>query len=348
MKKNAYTSAEEIPIIAKFFMGEVDSLTKLPGKYENVETFEKYSCAAVEIKFEMACNDLLPLLQGIPIMVMGIYLSMDEGSVGAYYMFEESEVAEGRYFFQVPYPFIRHCLNQFWDEEEDYPSEINYVPHHEIIHMLDDREVKRFQQFYDCTDSRQFLVSYFSHFRKEGLAALYGFLKHSKRGSWEEARRGLNTDFTDLMMHNWNDPLAFEAMESKIFTRVAYRSGPWMILHALYVSTEDDQKERMVNVFLDLQLGTEISHDDILFLIKRGLDLDLESFVNALGKSNWTGNSMIDSEVLQHFAKKIYDINRSKEFPIRQGARQAAHKEFLKFFKEMWITNADVYGLPKS
>ena len=348
MKKNAYTSAEEIPIVAKFFMGEVDSLTNLPGKYENVETFEKYSCAAVEIKFEMACSDLLPLLQGIPIMVMGIYLSMDEGSAGAYYMFEESEAAEGRYFFQVPYPFIRHCLRQFWDEEEDFPAEINYVPHHEIIHMLDDREVKRFQQFYDCTDSRQFLVSYFSHFRKEGLAGLYGFLKQSKKGSWEEARTELNTDFMDLMKHNWKDPVAFEAMESRIFTHVVNSSGPWMILHALYVSAEDDQKERMVNVFLDLQLGAEISHDVILFLIKRGLDLDLETFVTALGKSNWNGVSMIDSGVLHHFANTLYNINRSKEFPIREGARQSAHKEFLKFFKEMWITNAEVNGIPKS
>lgn len=339
MKIINYTCGKELPIVALFYGGEVREVPDFPGEYEDVATFKKYCCAAVETKFEMACDDLFPLLHGLPIASMGIYLTLENVGPAAYYINGESDAAGGRYYFQVHVSLIRHYLYQFWEAEDNLPENLIYVPHHEIIHMLDDREVNRFTQYYDHTDSREFLLSYFSHFRKEGLAELYRFLQQpADRISEEEARTGFLEDFLDLMAKNWRDPISFEELESRIFTHVAYSVGPWMILHALYARSErEDQKDRIVNIILDLQQGAEIQHDEILFLIKEGLDLNLESFITALGENNWVGISWIDSGVIRRFAYTLHHINESRKMEIIDAAKQAAHEKCLSVFKKLWI-----------
>jgi len=338
MKIAGLTTAEEIPVVAKFYMCVVNEVPDFPGKYEDVATFERYSCAAVESLFELACHDLFPLLQNMPIMLIGIYNSMDEDGAGAYYMYGESDAKEGRYFFQVQAPFIRYSLGKFWDIEQSFSAELAYSPHHEIIHMLDDREVNRFTQFYDSIDSREFLISYFSHYRKEGLAGLYGFLKSAEdRVTMEEARTGFLKDLLDLKAKVWRDPVKFEDIDTRIFTAVAYSAGPWMMMHALYASAEDDQKNLIVDIIIALKQGVEISHEDILFLIKEGLNLDLETYISALGKTNWSSTSIIDSGVLKHFAHTLCHINDARGYSERDEARQSAHQDFISVFNQIWM-----------
>jgi hypothetical protein len=313
MPPKTYTTATELPIVAVFQEGEpaADKISEFAGEYEDLESFGKYCVAAVESKFEMAAETLFPLLKDIPFRAIGIYLTLEFKGDGAYYFSSYSDTGKGEYYFEVQGECISCFLREFWEEGYRVPHDAKYAPHHELIHLLDHKQLLRYQLSFDSNRLGQMMVMFWENFRREGLAGLYGFLKiEGDRPGWEDAKESFLRDFHHLTVLDWENVGKYGEHLDVFQPDSIYDIGPWMVLHALFVTGDAAQREAVSTLMEDFGQGKAIPDSKILGMVKMGLQLPLDKFVAAMDKPGWNGKPWLQ---LIFFKPLFYRLEKLQE-----------------------------------
>lgn len=260
---------------------------------ENITLYKKIE-DLTEKHFRKAINTMWPLLSNI--YIHSIQIAIDVSGIlgstntsAAAYLYDKSNILKGKYVFQLDMSLLETYL-KYDLENSELPFSQNSIWEHEIIHLLDHKNILTASIYKQSTSPFENFKYYLLKFREEGIADLYYELHaKSKISNIDDAiseflkivtEKKASIDFSKPT----NDKFQKELFDGNDF----YRLGPWIILDMLK-KFEGMWHEELINECLNKISNKEhVEIDKIIEVIKIALRIDPRSFLfhveNILGK----------------------------------------------------------------
>lgn len=290
---------EELPISVYFQLEDFgwDEVKDLPGADEDfLCDFEDIACRLVEEHFRKACENLAPFLEKIKFNSISIGIDViGIGSGIASYYHEMSDAEKGNYGFHISAEVLAEYLKKHYDSSYEIRPVTNYTWEHELIHLLDHKNLTEFRYANRSTDVREFLVHYLLSFRNEGIADLYHFLLNDRPvKSKEEARSKFLEDISRVESYDWENNDTIKENEWKLMqTYLFYSVGPWMILHILSCPEYKNMTPLAREVFNIIENEQEVDKYTKSEIIKHSILISNEDFIQFLSEPGLDGKCFI-------------------------------------------------------
>ena len=293
-----------------------DDIKDLPGAKEgDIWEFEELACKVVEGNFRNACKNLWPFLEkiGIDSISIGIdIIGIGSGMAGYYH--NSSDDGEGSYGFVIASDALEDYLNYYLGGVRELKPMTKYMWEHELIHLLDHKNITALKFANRSTDVREFLVHYLLSYRNEGIADLYYFLSNGPDiRNMETARKEFHDDVRRFSSVEWENYEIIKQMELEMMqTCHFYSIGPWVILHLLSCPEYKNHMPSVAEVIARLHKGETIGNETILKIIKSTLQISNEDFVRYISEQGYGGAVFIGGNELSKLAERLNKITHPR------------------------------------
>lgn len=286
-----------------------EDVADFPGEYdwdrEEGPFFEDVLSEVVLGSVKEKLRLYYPLLEKIPIASLSIgadIFGMDDAEA----MCMTQKNSDGTISIGITYgpEILEDLLKAYWDKTHSSNDYHLLVIDHELIHLMDYKELPFFQNP-NSEDPLSLFFAWLRAWRAEGLADLIPFLM-KKRGlqEGEEVKNRIAKDLMEMQEVNWMEvrtPFALGDIR-KNWKYTPYEVGPWLMA-------------RMIEDKLGIELiGKEFDHQDaatINQILKVGLSIDFEEFLKSLTELKIDADSILDPELFQDLIKNA--ISASEE-----------------------------------
>lgn len=292
-------------------------LDGFPGTYDNEENvFEEIILDAVYVKFNHAWKNLNPLLEKTTInaISMGIDI-LPVGCGHATFFHKQSNVEKGSYGFAIKWELINEYLMEYWDNSYSVDKGYRYSWEHELTHLLDVKNLNRFDYSISSSGLQDFFIQYLLKYRNEGIAELYYFLDDDAKrlyGSGDTSRTFFR-EFSSMKKEDWGNPEKLVELKSKYLDSYApYEVGPWLIIHCLEQSGDMKTAEKAKQYKKMLENKQLISSEQKLTLISMALKVKAENFLQGLVTFIKEMETQVDKTVFLDLMNHFANIENSK------------------------------------
>lgn len=252
---------------------------------ENIALYERIE-GDIEEWMKKAMANLWPLMQDIQFksvqVAIDIFNNMLSGQTAAGYNYDVSKPAKGIYHFALSSHLFQKRMKYRLDGKElEFYDEITFE--HEFIHMLDHQESVRGSLFRTSSNVSENLRSCMLEYRSEGIAELYYLLHghYDSIASIEKAKETAKDHMSGLIQRFQGVETTEEETRKEIYkNHLYYSAGPWLILDLLK-SERGAWYDELIDTCMDhLSRKEALPVDKIHEVIKGGLMIDSQSFLD--------------------------------------------------------------------
>lgn len=293
-----------------------EDVADFPGEYdwdrEEGPFFEDVLSEVVLGSVKEKLRLYYPLLEKTPIASLTIgadIFGMDDAEA----MCMTQKNSDGSISIGIIYgpAILEDLLKTYWDKSHTPNFYHLLVIDHELIHLMDYRELPFFQNP-NSEDPLSLFFSWLRAWRAEGLADLIPFLlKNRGLQEGEAVKNRIAKDFKEMQEVNWMEvrsPFALEDIR-KNWKYTPYEVGPWLMARMI------EEKSGIVLI------GNDFDHLDaetINQTLQVGLSIDFEEYLKSLTELKIDTDSILDRELFQDLIQKASSasdeiISSSKE-----------------------------------
>ncbi len=284
--------------------------TLIKGDNEN---FEEVVISLVKKHFNEALCLMMPALQTITINKIHIAISLaPSGSTLATYRTRQSDDIKGEYFFTANSTLIFEYILNYFIEDLSLSNAASTTWVHELIHMIDHRNLTELKYHPDKPDMVEAFVRLLLRFRNEGIAESYYLTKsHTHYRSIQAARTPFIKTMNVLRNWRWNDKnlivkchLLFNG-DSRL-----YNVGAWMILHILGCREYPGYTPQAEIAAVKIKKRQPMTEDEIMSIVHKALAIDNLTFIQYLTKPGTDGKPFVSYSDLYDLARTV-EIGRA-------------------------------------
>lgn len=149
---------------------------------------------------------------------------------------------KGSYHFAVSWNLLYLYMKKYLDNSLTFDATCRTIWQHELIHAMDHCSIRTARRWCTSGDLKKLWKYYWLCYRQEGIAELYYLCKgHSEIKNLEMAREQIQLGFERLARINPAELTKQNDIVKIILnTPGFYSAGPWMILHVLSCSRENE------------------------------------------------------------------------------------------------------------
>ncbi len=281
---------------------DLQDIKDFPGDWENDDNCFATIVDEVVIKhFKNSCNALLPLLKDIKIVDITIavdIIGMSAGEAGYYPGYSNSE--KGLFFFYISPDILAEYLHQHWNPEVQLSKFVQFLWEHEIIHMLDQKNLAEFNYRKEGASIEEFLLNYFLSFRNEGIADLYSFVNNYRKiEGIDEAHRRFEEEMEKLGKLPWEDFDRIRENEKQFIKSSAYYAiGPWMLLHTLCCEENPNYNRDIAELCQQVIRKENIGEENCIRLIQSALEIGNNTFLKCIRRKGLDAKVFMEGKLL--------------------------------------------------
>lgn len=311
--------AKDIPVTFSLIplknkSSELDSLMDLftELKKDN-ENFEDVIIGLVKKHFNEALCLMMPALQEITINKIHVEISLGlSGSTLAIYKTRQSDDTKGEYFFTAKSRLIFDYLLNYLIENLSLSNDASTTWVHELIHMIDHRNLTELQYHPEKPDMVEAFVSLILKFRKEGIAEAYHLMKgYTEYRSIQAARTPFLKTMDILRNWRWNDKNLIVRCHN-LFDGDSrlYSVGAWMIFHILGCPEYPGFTPEAAIAAVKIKKRQPMKEDEIMSIVHKALAIDNLTFIQFLTKRGTDGKPFVSYSDLYDLARTV-EIGRA-------------------------------------
>lgn len=286
--------------------------------------FERIN-GAVENHFQKALTEVEPLLRSITIKQINLVsdysgvLSLD-GAIASWW-YGRSQTVDGHYTIVASPRMINACLHLMDNPDHELGGTISTTWHHELIHLADQKAILRSGNWHKAGSDRMVRRKYLSKYREEGIAELWYVGKgHSKAREIENGREYFSKDLTRIagivsMGHKDRKSYSREVLNSNSY----YYAGPWMVLHALSCSSCTIIATIVCVAIEKIAQGELLSNEELFDLINASVNMDVETFMEALERPGYDGKAFANLRILEDAIAFKQHSSNVTEFELKRA-----------------------------
>jgi hypothetical protein len=311
---------ENLPV-SVYFMTDPETfedewIKDLPGNYDETDPdgrdFFETSTKIVYPHFMRSCRNMAPLLVDKRIASMSIGIdALGFLSGHASYINGRSDSTTGNYKFVASRSLLRSYLQAYWEPDFSLNPLDTYVWEHEIIHMLDHKNIIGKKSF-PSIGLRKFWVEHFLEYRQEGIAEMYMFAKgHNEARNMGKAYELFKEDLKSYSKSVGETNSALKSFDN-LFREVShpYSVGPWLVLHALSLTGEKNIKSFVEKISKHISNGETLSEKETITLIRYALQLKNDLFITSLTKQGLNEMEFLLPEEIEELNGILKIINK--------------------------------------
>jgi hypothetical protein len=337
-----FMKIEDLPIYPYIQLEDFgwDEVKDLPGaKEDELWEFEKLACTLAEKHFRRACKNLWPFLEhtGFKSISIGIDVIGIESSMAGYYH-NFSDEGKGNYGFVLSYDILEQYLNYQLGNVKELRPVTKYMWEHELIHLLDHKNLTEFKFANRSTDVREFLVHYLLSYRNEGIADLYYFLNNGPDVKNLDRARGIFIeDISCFSAVEWEHYEIIKEKEWEMMqTYHFYSIGPWIILHILTCPEYKNSLPAAAEVITKLHRGESIENETILKIIKSALQISNEDFIECISKPGYDREAFFAGNELSRLADRLNKIKHPRVINENNDEYTGVNEDIITFYDRTW------------
>ena len=317
-----------------------DDIKDFPGaKEDELGEFEDLACTLATEHFRNACKNLWPFLDklGFESISIGIDLLGIESGMASYYH-DFSDDGEGNYGFMLGCDTLEEYLNYHLGNIKKLKPVTKYMWEHELIHLLDHKNLIEFKYANRSTDVREFLVHYLLSYRNEGLADIYYFLNNGPDiKDMNTARLEFLDDIRRFSSVEWEDYEIIKKMEWEMMqTYHFYTIGPWVVLHILSCPEYKNSLPAATEVMNKLHKGETIENKTIIKIIKSALKISNEDFIRYLTEPGYDGKAFMVGSKASNLAGRLRKIKHPRVIHEDDEEYTKVNADIVSFFDRIW------------
>ena len=317
-----YKKASELPISIYFMLEGIDNsiIADFPGKYDSDSCdFEDLSGDLVYKYFTLACDHLMPLLEGVKFNSLSIgidVLGFGPGQAGYYHTLSDNE--SGYYGFSVSPELLSEYLKDYWEEDYQLPAHYAHMWEHELIHLLDHSQLKEILFNESSTDRRELFIHYLLKFRNEGIANIFE-LCHGRliTPEIESAVEKFKEIIIKVEELDWENHIDFPVLKNQLLSNsLCYSIGPWMVLNAICLSEDEIISQKALDWKTRIENKEVIPDAEIMEMIELGIQISNDDFLDSLTAMGKKGIQFIPSETFYVLTERISRIKDKRTIPM--------------------------------
>ncbi len=290
-----------------------DALLPDSGVALEYDSFKILLTELIRDHFTAAVSRMMPLLEDVHIRNIHIETGVGRSSALAWYSPSKSDEGTGTYYLTAGAELVRQYLRKQY-QDADLNKEALTVWEHELIHLLDHKNLVEMKYDYKSPDVVEAFVKLILKYRSEGIAEFFYLMDgHTVYRSIQAARTQFNRKMDAIGNMRWNNRniarYAYDFVESDFS---CYPIGVWMILHVLGCPAFRDYSAEATMVAAKIKKRQPVAGDVIMDLVKKALRIDNETFISCITKPGTDGKPFVAYSDLYDVARTI-EIGRADQ-----------------------------------
>ena len=332
-KKNL-KKIKEIPLLI-YFMNEDFGQEVINSYFGNFdedndgENFYEVVYEVVEKEFLKGAKKFMPLLKNFNFSYIAIGVDIIGFNCAyACYFPSLSDNKKHNYAFGIGPELLSEYLRKRNDTKYTHNDKMINMWEHEIIHLLDSNNLKKYRFHLNSYDRKEMFMHYIYKMRSEGIANLYDLGKQNLvYNNTSDGLIAFQKEIDRLQSLNWEDISNSKNLTNLILKGFSfYNIGPWLILNHLSNSISLIIKEKSRKWNQKINDGIILTDKEIMEMVEFATNINLNQFGRRLIKS---------MSQLEHLAKRIELINTPRSLDPLDKEYTNQHTKLTRHFHKL-------------